>query len=330
MGGERRLYFKVFFAFMLLPDYGMSGAGKPVKRGLEEAVPLSSSVPLSSAEVTEALPLRPVIVRPMVTQGFRLPNQQMIHLGLDLDSILRAAVLSSERLVPQTSELNNECGIHVELQARVTTMQFDVLQFGLSFGYTPTRLLEVDRLLQTDLDIRVGVIAIDLSLWECSLEHCVAMAAATITESPATVDWSATINLGLTMTGPRFLYSTPIGTLMRKMFTSGIRALESSAHFHALSWQARVREVRPETGDFVFDAGWQSRIERNQRFVIYAASGLTGSAGSNSNCEVYDVVATARTVRVDPVSSVALIEERFGSGVVHEGDIVMVGRVERK
>ena len=81
----------------------------------------------------------------------------------------------------------------------------------------------------------------------------------------------------------------------------------------------------PEAGIFEFDQGFSSLIGENQTFTIYEANEDVIGVG----CDSHHVVAYGHTTTVDPISSVAIVDEFRDARGVKAGDVVMIRKAGR-
>ena len=268
------------------------------------------------------VPGRSVVLRPVASKAFDLPNGSRVSIGADLDSMLNTVGTGSTQFKPADALAPRPCDSHLELRAAVTTMQLEVAQFGLKFGWTPGGSLDFIESVKVKSKVTVGTIAMDFSLWECVGGKCTAVAAVTADHLTAGVEMDFDVDFGAITIGPGFVYNTPLGSILRKIMVKGVEKLSQSARLNELTWFALVKEYYPETGAVLFDQGSQSRLKNNQTFTVYS---VTPSAGV---CEVYRPAAYIHTTRVDTVSSYGQIDQVFGDQPIRPGDVVMVRRAE--
>jgi hypothetical protein len=270
--------------------------------------------------LTTPTPVRKAVLKPVATKAFNLPNGSRVDLAADLEAILTTAVANSVSFSPADpiGPGGDGCGTYLEVRAAVTTLELNAFELGLNFGYTPSGETRTGSGVTGKTNVRIGTIAMDFSVWQCSGGRCAAVGAATSSALSAGVNLSLNIDFGSVKTGPDLVYNTPLGNALRSIMNDGMKSLSKIPRLSELSWYAKVREVSAESGMLIFDAGTQSRIAAGQSFVIYAASASSGA------CDVYKAVANVRTVRVEAISSVAQIDESLDSRGVREGDIVMV------
>lgn len=263
-------------------------------------------------------PVRKVELRGVGTKPFQLPNGARVDLAADLEVLLNTAVTSTTAFAPTDAGAGSPCDTHLEIRAAVSTLQLQVAELGITFGYTPSG--ETDGLtgVTGSATVKIGTIAMDFSVWECVGGKCSSVAATTASHLTAGVNLSATLNFSEITTGPSLIFNTPLGDALRSIMVDGMKRLGTSSRLNELTWTARVREFVPETGSLIFDAGAKSRLTPHQTFVVYA---VTPSVGI---CDVFKAVAYIHTVRVDTVSSVAVVDQILDSRGIEPGDLVMV------
>jgi hypothetical protein len=265
------------------------------------------------------VPIRKVVLRPVGTLPFKLPNGTPVDIGADLDILFRTTVAESGVFQPlEKGETEDPCDTYIEMRANLSTMEFNVYQAGISFGYSPEGAIGGIGNVDGSVNVDVGVITMDFSLWECTQRECFAVAASHADHHSAKVTLKFTIDLKGIKISPDFVYNTEVGKMLRAIMKDGIKTIAASSHLNELNWQATVREVSPEIGMVIFDAGSQRGIKLNQGFVVYAAHPETGA------CNVYRALGYVKTTRVDTVSSVALLDTALDRQEIQVGDVVMI------
>lgn len=267
-------------------------------------------------------PVRKVILRPVGTKTFPLPNGSEADLSHELNTMFRTSAAASSSFAPvEGSGAGVEdatCDQHVEIRAELTTLELKLLELGLTIGYTPTKVNSTITNLNGTAKVEIGSIAFDFSLWNCVGSRCTALEASTSTHKTTHVDLQLGVDFGLVHTGADLVYNSSLGNTLRAILEDGVRKLSASPRVAELPWYAVVREAMPEAGVFIFDAGMQSRIQANQNFAVYASTPATGA------CHVYKTIAYGHTSRVDAISSTAIVDQVLDSRPIQEGDIVMI------
>lgn len=276
--------------------------------------------------LTTPNPARKVVLGKVGTLPFKLPNGSTVDLSADLNTILSTAVADTQNYFPTDKDTASDpCGTHLEIAASVSTLQLNALQVGVTFGYTPSGATSpTGTNITGNATVKVGTIAMDFSVRQCTQGGCTTVGAATANAATAGVSTSFTVNFGDVTTGPSLVYDTQLGSILRKIMNDGAKKLVAATNPGLLSWSAVVREVVPGAGVFIFDAGTQSLIKPNQSFAVYAVTPATG------RCDVYKAVANAHTTQVSPLSSTAVIDEALDSRGVAEGDLVVIREANAK
>jgi hypothetical protein len=274
----------------------------------------------ASPAYTTPDPYRPARVRPVGTKPFQLPNGSRVDLAADLEVMLHTAVTASSRFQPADPGAGETepCATHLEIRGAVSTLELNVAELGLTFGYKPSGENNTITGLTGKFNVRVGTIAMDFGVWQCVGPRCTEIAAATASHLTAGVGLSLEIDFGVVQTGPSLIYNTPLGNILRSIMNDGMKQLARSPRLPRLAWTASVLEASAGDGTLVFGAGRQSGLAPDQTFEVYA---VTPSVGV---CEVYKTVAYVHTQRVDSVSSVAVVDQSLDGRGVKEGDVVMV------
>lgn len=305
-------YLGLLVPFTMNSSYLVHAAGK------------SSSHPESAGPTLGTpLPVRPVLLLPVGTKAFQLPNGASVNLGADLQSMLNTVVASTPAfatLDPGSAGAQDPCQSHLELRAAVTTFELNVANVGIKVGYNAGGALGPVTGITGKTNVQIGTISMDFSVWECDGTRCVSPVAASANQATAGVSLSADIDFGAVTTSTSFVYNTPIGDILRKIMIKGMNEVSKSSRLNELSWRAQVKEYQPTSGELIFDAGIQSRISPNQTFVIYAPTDSTSTGG----CHPYKSVAHVHTLNVDTVSSRAVVDAVLDSRGIQAGDVVMV------
>jgi hypothetical protein len=290
--------------------------------------------PPVSCEVqrTVANPIRPVVVLPVGTQVFQLPNGRPANFQADLQSMLTTAVTNLTNFAPTEYDPlvpPRPCDSHLELKATVSSFQLDAVQLGFSIGFNPQGTIPLVTGVTGKTQLNVGNISMDFAVLSCSQGVCTSIAASSANHVAVGGSISLEVDFGMISLGPQLLLNTPLGDIMRKIISLGVTSLGVSNHLNEIPWQATVREYIPATQLLIFDAGNQSQIGVNQVFEIYApAQGYHVDA-----CQVFQVLAYAHTTAVNAVSSVAQVDKIVGtrSGFssssgdpIQPGDLVMI------
>ncbi len=281
---------------------------------------LLSTAEAKAAQVTVARPARRVFVKPMGTIPFQLPNGVPVNLGADLDALLRTAVTSTPSFSPTDgpdAELD-PCGNYIEIRSNLSTFELNLTQFGVSVGYSPGGTLGDIAKLTGAVDVSIGTIAMDFSVWECVNGQCSSVAATMSDHLTAKVGLKFQIDLKAIKISPDFVFNTPIASIIRQIMDDGLSKLAKTERLNELTWRATVKQYVPEIGMVVFDAGTQSRIKPNQGFVVYAVTPDSGV------CDLFRAIAYVKTTRVDAVSSVGMLTESLDHRQIEIGDQVMV------
>ncbi len=287
------------------------------------APPAGGGCSTDPSQYTTPNPVRKVLLKPVGTKAFNMPNGSRVDLTADLDAIFITAVANSTGFSPTDASGdpnggNDPCGTHLEVRGAITTLELNAFEAGINFGYTPSGETATSDSLKVKSNVRVGTIAMDFSVWQCTAGVCSAVGAATSSALTAGVSLSLQIDFGSVNTSPDLVYNTPLGGILRGIMNDGLKSLSNVPRLSELTWTARVRESIPETGILIFDAGAQSRIGTNQAFTVYAPTASSGI------CGVFKEMARVHTTQVGTVSSTAIIDEALDNRGVQEGDVVMV------
>lgn len=298
-----------FSAFLLSVPLSAHAAGK------KRSSPAPTEQPLEVAT-----PVRHVVLKGVKTQPFTLPNGASIDMTADLNAILQTVVTETPTLAPIDPAISTDpCAIHLEIRSNVSTVELNVTEFGLKFGYTPTGSIGLVSGANGELNVKVGVIAMDFSIWECTANGgCVSVAASTASKKTQSTEAGIRVDFGSIGTSAGFVTQTAFGALFRDLMRNGISTIAASARLHELSWMALVRDYDATTGKILFDRGASDRIKANQDFVVYQA------APSDGRCGVFRPLAYVKTERVDTESTLGLVTESLDPHRIEVGDLVLV------
>ena len=251
-----------------------------------------------------------------------LPNGVRADLNIDMQTILNTSVTSSSVFSPTDPGSKAPCNTHLELRSAVTTFQMDVMESGVSFGFDPTGSLNTVTSITGEAKVRVGLIAMDFSIWQCKDTGCSSIAAATSNHTIVGGDIIFNVDFGKIKTGAEFIVNPVLSSAIRSIMTDAMKTILSSPRIPDLSWSAQVRSYNPATGVLVFDEGDQSHLAPNQTFVIYAPT----DRSAEGVCNLFQVIAYIHTSEVNPVSSQALVDQILDPRGIQIGDVIMVRR----
>ena len=206
----------------------------------------------------------------------------------------------------------------------MTNFQLSVASVGANFGYSPAGALGPVTSMTGAVNVNIGSISMDFSVWDCVGTQCSAVAASTATQLTAGVNLTMQVDMSMATSAAAFIYNTPVGDAMRTIMINGMSQLITSSRLNALPWQARVKEYLPSAGLVIFDQGVQAGLGMNQAFEVYAPTDTSTVGG----CNVFQVVANVHTTSVDTVSSTAMVDQMLDStrGIM-AGDVVMIRTV---
>lgn len=267
-----------------------------------------------------AVPVRPVVLAPVATLPFGLPNGNRVNLSADLSAMMGTSTVQTGIFAPTTGATQSECQSWIEIRPAVSTLDLNVAQIGLKFGYSLAQgETGVVSGVSGNVRVNIGTLAMDIAVYQCSQQGgCHMIDSTTATHHTAGTEVSLEVDFGQITTGPSLIHNTPLGRIIRKVMDKGMAQLAASKEIHRLEWRAKVRDFDPETGMVTFDQGAQSKIATGQAFEVY---GVTPSEGI---CDVFTVVANIRTTRVNTVSSEAQTDVARSPRGIKVGDVVMI------
>ena len=270
-------------------------------------------------------PVRNLRLAQIGTKAFQLPNGVLADLSVDLQTILGTAVTSTPVFAPSDPLTEDPCNSHLELRSAVTTFQLDVVEAGVSFGFSPAGSLNTVSSITAGAHVKVGMIAMDFSLWQCEGGSCFAVAAATSSQLTTGGNLTFEADFSLMKTGAALAFHPVLGPVLRAIMEDGMNQLASSSRVSELPWRTLVRDYNPNSGVLTLSRGAQSRLLPNQTFEVYAPTDTT----AQGVCDVYETVAYVHTSAVNAVSSEAVVDQILNPRGVQKGDVVMVRAAAR-
>lgn len=265
------------------------------------------------------LPSYRVILQPVQTKPFRLPNGVTVDLQQELNAIFNTAVTETSVFSPfEPGSDGSPCDNWIEIRAAVSTFQMDVTKLGIRFGYTPAGSSVPGQTAEGQVDVSFGTVAMEFSVWEHTPEGFQAVVAKSASSTTTDITGSFKLNFGTIQTGADFAHHPAVQNAIRKIMNAGLDQASKSARLSELTWKATVREVIPEAGTLIFDKGIDTRVSLNQHFVVYAVTDATGV------CNVFKPVAEVSASRVDPISTQAVIVQQFDPRGIQVGDVIML------
>lgn len=276
-------------------------------------------------------PVRPVVLRPIVSRPFPLPSGAQVDLSREMSVMLNSVVTQSGSLAPldatssapdggSLDELNDPCGTRIELRSAVTALEMNLTEVGVTIGFNPTAGAHTGGLtnLQGAYNAKISLLSMDFSLWQCHGSRCVSIAAGTADQNAVDQNLKLQLDFSQITTGIGLISHPSFSKILRSILTKGISGIASSPRLQELAWQARVREYNPDTGTVLFDQGLQARLKVGDAFTVYAAD------SQGTGCDVYKALAAVHATRVDAISSQALVDQVLDSRRIQPGDIVMI------
>jgi len=265
------------------------------------------------------LPVHKVVLQAVQTKPFQLPNGVTVDLSSDLNAIFSTVVTQTNVFSPfEPGQALDPCDDWIEIRAAVSTFQLAVDQYGITVGYSPAGTNTGITNATGKVDVAIGTIAMEFSVWEHSPSGASEIIAQSADQNTASVSGSFTVDFNLIHVGADFSHLPVIQDTIRSIMQNGMNVIATSARLTELTWVATVQELMPEVGGFIIDQGANARVSLNQKFAVYA---LTNASGV---CHVYQVVAYAHANRIDPVSSLALVDQSVDPAGVKVGDLVML------
>lgn len=299
-----------------IPLVAVFSAGETQAAGRPSPTPPAPTQPV----ISTPNPARPVVLPPVHTMAFPLPNGQSVQLT-DLDVIFSTSVTQSSVFMPTDPNFRDPCDRRIEVRAAVSSIDLNAFELGVNFGYTPQGATSIVHGINGKANVKVGTIAMDFGVYDCTGDQCSKLGGSFASHSTVGTNIQFEIDFGQIKTGPALIYNTPLGGIFRAIMTNGMQQLARHPRVPFLPWKAMVREVIPEVGLVFFDAGRASNIAPNQAFSVLAVNPGTGI------CQAYRSIADVSTQTVDMTSSGALIQSRATLGSarpVQVGDIVQV------
>lgn len=333
---KQTLFFAVLLATLvaIINDANVFAAGKAPASSDTTGNANSSSVCGASSTLSAPAPTRGILLKAVASQPFPLPNGGTADLSYEMTALLNTVVTNTKLFMPLDSssatiqqELEDQCKTHLELHAAVSAIEIDLYDLGIIVGYTPSGSHSILTQVTGQAKVHFGTLAMDFSIWKCNGTQCFSVVASTAHQSLVTATENLTLDFGIIAGGPSFMQSPDFNQAIRSVMTDGVNQLLQSQRLVELDWRATVQDFSASTsgtngsgtgGTLTFDAGQQSRIGANQTFIVYAVTSAQGG------CPVYHAIASIHTVRADPISSAAVVDQVLDSTrTIRPGDIVI-------
>src|SRR5262245_49899769 len=88
--------------------------------------------PIEPAGFSTPTPVRRVVLKPVGTRPFQLPNGSRVDLSADLEVLLNTAVTATTAFSPsEPGGTGDPCGTRIEVRAAVSTFELNVAQLGI-------------------------------------------------------------------------------------------------------------------------------------------------------------------------------------------------------
>lgn len=312
--------FAVGVASLIARERNVLGAGK--KRPVPQSGLAAGSGGTNGCSTTNGQPLRSVILRPVSTKPFQLPNGATVDLSADLDAMWTTAVTQTGVFSPldftrDTGAAISECDETLELRAAVSSLELNAVEVGVSFGYSPTGSESPIVRIGGTAKVKVGAVRMEFGVRQCRSGRCQELIATGADHATAGVGLDFTIDFTAVKTGPSLVANTQLGAVLQQVLGQGAGRLAQDARVARLPWSATVREsASASQGLFVMDAGAERRLQPGTRVEVYA---VTPGA---SACNVYKVVAYGTAIQVHSISATVALDQLLDPRGVQEGDLV--------
>lgn len=307
-------------ASLIARERNVLGAGK--KRPAGDSGSTSGSQPGGGCGVVNAQPLRSVVLRPVTTKPFALPNGASVDLSADLDAMWTTAVTQTGVFAPLdfTRDLGSaisDCDETLELRAAVSALELNAVEVGVSFGYSPTGVESPAVKLGGKANVKIGTVRMEFGVRQCRAGRCQELIAAGADHATAGVGLDFSVDFAAVRTGPSLVANTQLGAVLQRVLLQGAGRLAQDPRVARLPWSAIVRESASSSqGLFVIDAGAERRLQPGTRVEVYA---VTPGA---SACNVYRVVAYGTAIQVHSISATVALDQILDARGVQEGDLV--------
>lgn len=285
--------------------------------------PSGSNPQSPTVKSTLSRPVRPVILKPVSTLPFTLPNGNRIDLSNDLNQYLETAVTATGLFAPFTRAAGADlgaCDEWIEIRAALSTVELNLTQIGIRVGYSLAQgETSVVQSVSGSVKATLGLMGMDFGVYQCNRSGCMAIARTSKDQRTYSGELSFDIDFGQISTGPSLVANTPFGKVLRAAMEAGTKALAESSETSRLGWSATVREWNEDTGTLIFDQGLQSKLNAGERFEIYAQRRDT-----DAGCSVFKAVALVHASQVFRVSTEAVVDQVLDARGIQVGDRVMI------
>lgn len=301
-------------AVLSLLGWGLNVFGMAAKPPADNG---TGSCPLPSQK---AKPRRKVVINPVTTLPFKLPNGKDANLAVKLGDILGAQVSMNPAFMKQDPQLaaQDPCQAHLEIRAAVSSMEFRIGQGGVRFGYTLTQgdIGNGTGTISGAVTVTGGEIGMTFELAQCLHGTCSSPVSALLTN--ATV--GAEVNFEFTMdplsVGADLEFNTAFTDIINNMMKKGVETLQASPFLAQTWWNASVLSVDPVKHKVIFDAGSFDGLVSGNVFSILSAIPGQGACGA------FEEIGRVHAVSVGPNATQSVID--LSTGDIKVGDIVRV------
>jgi len=268
-----------------------------------------------------ANPIRNVVVAPVKSQKFPLPNGLMVDLTPSLHDIMIAAVNGTGVFHPilDAQSAPDSCNTYLRVSSYVTAIEMDLYDFKLTVGYTPDGVYGLSpNNITGNVNVRIGRLEMVFAVEKCASGLCQTILTSKVGKNSVDSDYHLVANFNGISGGADLVQHPSFNKILSQLMDAGMKLIAQSPNLNKLPWAATVRKFNAAAGTLIFDAGYNSNIANNQAFVIYAVEPATGA------CDLYEAVAYVHTTRIDPISSLAVVDQSLDPRGIKEGDVVMV------
>lgn len=235
----------------------------------------------------QAFPIRELVMGRVSAGSFKLPNDTTIDMSVRFDELAESEVNQSEKFTALRSG-GIGVGRKTVLDVSLTSIEMDLVNFGVKVGYGPGRrgagtvdLGTASGGIGSDVDfsgeitVKLGSMSMDLTVYDSDTKA--AYGSVTTDSITAGVNLTFKVDFSDVSISPEVQFRTALAPALRAMVKQGMKSMISSSRINLIPWHALVKEVDLGAKLVLFDAGVKAGMAKGDRLSVYGSC-------SGSNC----------------------------------------------
>lgn len=268
----------------------------------------------------QAIPFRHAELTHVTVPAFYLPNGTRADFNADLDTIFATTINTSRHLRTREGGIGQPS--RVVIVGGVTSLEIDVLQFGVKIGWNRSGPIPVSGIadFNGEVDMRISNLTMDFRIYDRVTGNV--YVADYTNESLSNLKLQFKVNLANIVGNVDLLYKTKVAEALRQGMTDILAKMESNSNFHLIPWEAGITGVNQDSRLVAFNAGDVQGVRVGDLYTLYSHC-----EANDANCfERY--LADVRVTRVGPQSAEAVAHTDSDSVAnAYLGDKVYVKRI---